>query len=548
MVNDDQVAYIRDATTAAEMWNNLRAIYEPTGMLSMIAIHEKLASIKYKGIESGPLQDHLDIILGYANDLKRGNDAISDYKLIQLTLQSLLDDFTGLVQTLGVVGAMMTFNAATPLLLQEEKRQRNALEKRQREEHALKAHTEHAALAKAHDEEVAANAIKAYFASTGGQRVHGSGRGRGGGRGGSHGGGRGGGGGGDWKQDVICYGCGNKGHIARDCPRDAREQVKERLRLAQIEYDTLEGDGSQPKVLLTQNTTKALRPDVLIVDSGSSRNLTSKRNSFITYTALDKPIPIQLGDNSEILAIGVGTSARRVKSPSRPKSLHFTRTLHVPKLAGSLLSVGQLTAIPGVKLEFEGRLCLIKLHGATLCEAIFKDGLYTLELADYSPASPASLTSSPSLLKAKTPTPAGKRVDILTLHRRLGHLNFSDLRKLVALRMVDGAEMGQWDDAVSCEACLQGKASRKPFPKDGRRRATRVLELVHSDMVGPLPNSIGGNHYFITFTDDYTAHLDVDFMKHKSSALARFRVWKVRVEKETGQKLGKIQVPTQPQF
>ncbi|KAJ7648825.1 hypothetical protein B0H17DRAFT_958815, partial [Mycena rosella] len=36
MVSDDQVAYIRDARTAAEMWNNLRTIYEATGMLSMI--------------------------------------------------------------------------------------------------------------------------------------------------------------------------------------------------------------------------------------------------------------------------------------------------------------------------------------------------------------------------------------------------------------------------------------------------------------------------------------------------------------------------------
>ncbi|KAJ6570661.1 hypothetical protein B0H10DRAFT_2237774 [Mycena sp. CBHHK59/15] len=55
MVGDDQVAYIRDVKTAAEMWSNLRAIYEPTGMLSMIAIHEKLSSIKYKGIESEPV-------------------------------------------------------------------------------------------------------------------------------------------------------------------------------------------------------------------------------------------------------------------------------------------------------------------------------------------------------------------------------------------------------------------------------------------------------------------------------------------------------------
>lgn len=122
-----------------------------------------------------------------------------------------------------------------------------------------------------------------------------------------------------------------------------------------------------------------------------------------------------------------------------------------PKLAGSLLSVGQLTAIPGVKLEFEGNHCLVKLRGETLCQASFKGGLYTLDLAN--PVSSAD-RCSPSVLKAKTPAPAGKRLDILTLHRRLGQVNISDLRKLVASKMVDGLDMGidGWD--FSCDACL----------------------------------------------------------------------------------------------
>ncbi|KAJ7353667.1 hypothetical protein DFH08DRAFT_640704, partial [Mycena albidolilacea] len=97
-----------------------------------------------------------------------------------------------------------------------------------------------------------------------------------------------------------------------------------------------------------------------------------------TYTMLAKPIPIQLGDNSQIYAIGCGTRCTHVETADGVQSIDFTRTLHAPKLAGSLLSVGQLTAVPGVKLEFEGMFCLIKLHGETLCRAAFKDGLYTL--------------------------------------------------------------------------------------------------------------------------------------------------------------------------
>ncbi|KAJ7222158.1 hypothetical protein GGX14DRAFT_337135, partial [Mycena pura] len=105
-----------------------------------------------------------------------------------------------------------------------------------------------------------------------------------------------------------------------------------------------------------------------------------------TYTVLKKPIPISLGDDSEILAIGVGTMRKHVTSPSGVETMHFTRTLHAPKLTGSLLSVGQLTAIPGIKLEFEGRLCFIKLHGKILCQASFTDGLYAICLANASPS------------------------------------------------------------------------------------------------------------------------------------------------------------------
>src|ERR1700761_1708260 len=136
--------------------------------------------------------------------------------------------------------------------------------------------------------------------------------------------------------------------------------------------------------------------------------------------------------------------------------MHFTRTLHAPKLAGSLLSVGQLTAIPGVKLEFEGNLCFIKLRGKTLCQASFTDGLYALRLVNVAPPT----NTYPSVLKAKILAPIGKHLDILMLHRRFGHLNFPDLRKLWASGMVDGLDLGAWDNDVSCEACLAGKLAR----------------------------------------------------------------------------------------
>ncbi|KAJ7778676.1 hypothetical protein DFH07DRAFT_1033377 [Mycena maculata] len=278
MVSDNQVPYIEHAKTAVEMWNNLRLIYEAVGMQSMIAVQDKLSTIKYAGIESGPLQAHIDIILGY-------------------TISIVANPHT----TLGTV---------TPMLLEKEVRQRGILAAKLCEEHALKAHTEKLALAKAHEDKIAVNAVKAYVAT---QR--GSWRGRGG-RGGT-GGGRGGSAGGDWKKNVTCYGCSGKGHIARDCPLGAKDQAKEKLRLAQLAYNAIGDDEvDHPKVLLTKKTTNVLRSDALFVDSGVSRHLTPDHSSFITYTILAKPIPIQLGDNSEIFAIGCGTRRTHIMSPS----------------------------------------------------------------------------------------------------------------------------------------------------------------------------------------------------------------------------------------
>ncbi|KAJ7939149.1 hypothetical protein B0H13DRAFT_2300896 [Mycena leptocephala] len=87
MIQDDQVQYIEHAITAQEMLNNLRDVYEA-----------------YAGIESGPLQEHLDVILGYANDLRRGKDGLTDYKLLQLTLKSLPSEFTSLIQSISLSG------------------------------------------------------------------------------------------------------------------------------------------------------------------------------------------------------------------------------------------------------------------------------------------------------------------------------------------------------------------------------------------------------------------------------------------------------------
>jgi GAG-pre-integrase domain len=88
-------------------------------------------------------------------------------------------------------------------------------------------------------------------------------------------------------------------------------------------------------------------------------------------------------------------------------------------------------------------------------------------------------------------------------HLRFGHLNFDGLQLLKA-GMVHGLPKIEKLDHV-CEVCTLGKQHRLPFPKGRSWRANQPLQLVHTDICGPLvPVSHGGNKYLIIFIDDYS--------------------------------------------
>jgi transposase InsO family protein len=85
-----------------------------------------------------------------------------------------------------------------------------------------------------------------------------------------------------------------------------------------------------------------------------------------------------------------------------------------------------------------------------------------------------------------------------------------------------------------CEECVIAKQHRKSFPKESTWRANQVLQLVHSDIYGPMnPTSNSNKMYFITFTDDFSRKTWVYFLAEKSEAIEAFKRFKARVEKET---------------
>eukprot|EP00253_Pinus_taeda_P027966 PITA_27966 len=87
--------------------------------------------------------------------------------------------------------------------------------------------------------------------------------------------------------------------------------------------------------------------------------------------------------------------------------------------------------------------------------------------------------------------------------------------------------------ASTCECCILGKKHHESFLKGVAYREKQPLELVHTDLCGPMrTQSIGGNCYFLTFIDDYSRKTWVYFLKQKSETFARFKEFKALAENQ----------------
>ena len=108
-------------------------------------------------------------------------------------------------------------------------------------------------------------------------------------------------------------------------------------------------------------------------------------------------------------------------------------------------------------------------------------------------------------------------------HAHFGHLNFASLLHLQKSDMVASLPPLEAPLKHVCEGCILGKMQRSLFPKDGSIWATCKLQLIHSDVCGPIQTPSFGNHlYFVTFMDDYSRHAWVYPLKAKSKVFLCF--------------------------
>ncbi|KAK9071706.1 hypothetical protein SSX86_008135 [Deinandra increscens subsp. villosa] len=237
-----------------------------------------------------------------------------------------------------------------------------------------------------------------------------------------------------------------------------------------------------------------------VVDSGCTCHMTGYKH------VLENPKNINGGP----VALGSAKGHITAQGAVSNGMLTFDKVNFVDILNFNLLSVSQMCD-KNLNLMFTEKEAIVLKPGVKIPEELVllraprREGLYILDMSAATPASGIACFIS----KAS--------VDESDLwHRRLCHVNYKNMNRIVNLSLVKGLPNKQFYCSEHCVSCLKGKQYKISFKPKTESSITQPLELLHMDLFGPTRvMSIGKRSYCFVIIDDYTRYTWVFFLKTK---------------------------------
>jgi transposase InsO family protein len=247
-----------------------------------------------------------------------------------------------------------------------------------------------------------------------------------------------------------------------------------------------------------------------VVDSGSEKHLSCRRDWF-EDDFVSHPISIKaVGGGIISEQGGHGTIRIPCTAFGKKVTLHLSDVTYSPSCGVNLVSTGCITS-KGIRVVMENDWVQFEKEKFRIRGRKVGSGLYFLDTIDQ--------------YENITTLVAHHISDDTTVekwHKRMGHASENTLKKIAA--QVDGMDL----DAPKpkdhlCKGCVMAKCKNNPH-KGHLKRATRVNEIIHTDVMGPWRVlGTGRARYVISFLDDFTGYSEVYFMEFKSESLNCFK-------------------------
>ena len=339
------------------------------------------------------------------------------------------------------------------------------------------------------------------------------------------------------KKGPKCFHCGKFWHLKCNCcllGEDSKKRVKRNYpkkkafltKKTKVEPSCSKNEHVVGLFAHHALTTSNNEKSSWIVDSGATCHMYHDIDKFINMKKLDKAEDITLDDGHSVKAFGIGTVDLNVRvSDEKQQKCRLFEILYVPKLSYNLLSVSKATRSGKSFIFTESRCHLLDEKRNVVATGSKVGNMYYLNCIDEQESThAASICSSGDTNEG-------------IWHRRFSHLGMKNLQKLATDQLVNWLGYNVTKDIKFCEPCVDGKHHRSSFPNSGGRRATKLLEIVHSDVCGRLEaKSHSGAEYFVTFIDDKSRYVWIYILKNKSELLKKGLEWKSMVKKSSGEK------------
>ena len=321
-------------------------------------------------------------------------------------------------------------------------------------------------------------------------------------------------------KNVECYHCGKKGHIKKNCHQWRREnrgggdrhERKEDEKSERVATTTSDDD---LLVIRDENMINLACDEMSwVIDTGASLHVTSQKEFFTSYTSGDFGV-LKMGNDGSVKVVGKGDVGLVTNNGTK---LTLRDVRHAPDIRLNLISAGKLDDEGFCNTFSEGQWKLTK-GSLVVARGTKRSNLYLMQ------ASTSSATVNVTENDSSTEL----------WHRRLSHMSEKGLSCLAKKNLLSGLKSAT---LKNCAHCLAGKQKRVSFKRHPPSRKSELLELVHSDVCGPLKvRSHGGALYFVTFIDDCSRKLWVYALKTKDQVLDVFKQFQASVERQTGKKL-----------
>ncbi|GJT34392.1 ribonuclease H-like domain-containing protein [Tanacetum coccineum] len=338
----------------------------------------------------------------------------------------------------------------------------------------------------------------------------------------------------------ACFVCGSLNHLIRDC--DFHEKRMARKADLNNGWNNVHRVNKQNQFVPSAVLTRTGIIPVSTARASSTNNFSTARQSFNRQTAyLDEFQDFNGGP----VAFGGSRGYITGKGKIKTGKLDFEDVCFMKELQHfNLFSVSQICDKKN-KVLFTDSECLVlspefKLpdENQVLLKIPRQNNMYSFNLENIVP------TGGLACLIAKATTDESNK-----WHRRLGHVNFKNLNKLVKGNLVRGLPSKIFQNDHTCVACQKGKQHKASCKAKVVSSISHTLQLLHMDLFGPTSvRSLNHKTYCLVITDDFSRFSWVFFLRTKDETSAILKDFIRQIENQLNQKVKTIRCDNGTEF